>query len=408
MLGRTTALRAAITLASSSTAVWLSGGCNGSDVLVAYVADGGAATSFTEPDATVTMPDTAKLIDYCPSSQCPAGYATCPDSRFPCDVDLRTDVRNCGACGSACPSNGIGETFECVEGRCVMACRVDARRLDCDGAPDNGCETASASNENCGACGVECPDPANPCIEQGPNAFGCGCRPGRIYCASGNSSGACIDPERDDEHCGACGTACDPDGGGRERPPHTYFGCVESECGRPKCEETWGDCDTQGANGCEASLQTDDNCGACGNVCPTGTKCAADPYGSYFCACSNGGSFCPAMCVTTSTGEEFCIGQCFDLTSDTNNCGGCGISCDEARPNATPLCAYGSCVQRCDDGRADCNGNAADGCEVDTNSDPTNCGGCGVTCDRAAGQACVEGQCVVEPCDGPEGEEPTR
>jgi hypothetical protein len=50
------------------------------------------------------------------------------------------------------------------------------------------------------------------------------------------------------------------------------------------------------------------------------------------------------------------------------------------------------------EGRADCNGNLEDSCEVKIDSDPYNCGACGVVCDAVAGQACVHGRCAVEPC----------
>jgi hypothetical protein len=64
-----------------------------------------------------------------------------------------------------------------------------------------------------------------------------------------------------------------------------------------------------------------------------------------------------------------------------------------------------------------CEGSAVEcGSEcVDTSNDPGNCGGCGVTCDTAAGQSCVAGECVApvvcepgttEACyDGPLGTE---
>lgn len=45
----------------------------------------------------------------------------------------------------------------------------------------------------------------------------------------------------------------------------------------------------------------------------------------------------------------------------------------------------------CAPGRADCDGNPGNGCEVDTTSDAGNCGACGVACD--AGLACVASGC---------------
>ena len=50
---------------------------------------------------------------------------------------------------------------------------------------------------------------------------------------------------------------------------------------------------------------------------------------------------------------------------------------------AFPTCTLVACNAGC----ADCDGNAANGCEVDTQDDPANCGGCGVQC--SGGAACV-------------------
>ena len=56
--------------------------------------------------------------------------------------------------------------------------------------------------------------------------------------------------------------------------------------------------------------------------------------------------------------------------------------------HATPACREGACaVGACAASMADCNGVAADGCEVDLRTSPANCGGCGRTgtevCDGA-------------------------
>ena len=60
---------------------------------------------------------------------------------------------------------------------------------------------------------------------------------------------------------------------------------------------------------------------------------------------------------------------------------------------------FGECQSTCNDRWDDCNGNRSDGGETHIASDPNNCGGCGIVCDGIAGQACVDGQCMVEACD---------
>jgi hypothetical protein len=352
--------------------------------------------AFVEPDAGALTPDGNDLRSYCPSDRCPPGHTTCPSSQFLCDVDLLTDPDNCGECGNACRSStgGGSEEYACVDGRCVMSCKADST-LDCDGVPDNGCETSLLSNDHCGVCGNKCAAD-KPCFDRGVGDYGCGCRPGELYCPNPLFPYLpCVDPENDDAHCGACNNACPPQGNGSETPPpNTYFGCHESQCGTLKCSRGFGDCDTSRDNGCEVHLLDNDNCGTCGNKCQDGQRCAIDSKTrATQCMCPDGQTFC-GSCI-----GEVCIGYCADLTADRDSCGACGTACASNVGNAVEACVYGKCQRTCDNGWGDCNGNRDDGCETHIAADPKNCGGCGVICDAIAGQACVDGQCMVEPCD---------
>ncbi len=67
----------------------------------------------------------------------------------------------------------------------------------------------------------------------------------------------------------------------------------------------------------------------------------------------------------------------------------CGVACTGA-PHAQPSCRRQKCAFTCDDGRSDCDGNPANGCESASASDPANCGACGRSC---GGAACVTGLC---------------
>ncbi|MBN9164128.1 MAG: hypothetical protein J0I07_24390 [Myxococcales bacterium] len=354
----------------------------------------GSEDGGSEPDGAASSSGGVELTQYCPSNKCPTGYTNCPTSQFPCDVNLMIDRRNCGECGVECPTNAPTGTYECVDGQCVLACRPHTG--DCDGIPDNGCETSFRSSDSCGGCGIKCTDPAKPCIPTNPIAsdYACGCLdPDKIACGL-----FCVDPRTNDGNCGACGNVCRADDGPPLDPSlHAYYGCLESECGKRKCQGNWANCDGDQSNGCETRLTTSENCGACGNACPNGQECRSEPGGGPKCMCPDGELFC-----IRNRGQDIDVGYCIDVASDPDNCGGCGISC--FTPGGTGLCVNGACRTQCSPENADCNGNPHDGCEVAIDRDPGNCGGCGVVCDAIAGQACVGGRCVVEPCEdaGPE------
>jgi len=80
-----------------------------------------------------------------------------------------------------------------------------------------------------------------------------------------------------------------------------------------------------------------------------------------------------------------------DTSSDPQNCGACGKTCSYA--NSLAGCIGGKCVPGvCVTGYENCNSQPADGCEVDVLASQENCGACGQKCPAAA--PCSSGKCT--------------
>jgi Stigma-specific protein, Stig1 len=114
---------------------------------------------------------------------CPtAGQTNC---RGEC-VDLKTDVRNCGACGNAC---AVGTA--CDNGRCTNPCRDCLPNETCCGLLGI-CADLNTDPRNCGACGNVCPAGAT-CVA-GPGRC-VSCPPGLMLCSNPGVGCCCCRPE---------------------------------------------------------------------------------------------------------------------------------------------------------------------------------------------------------------------
>jgi hypothetical protein len=301
-------------------------------------------------------------------TECVIGYADCDlDPTTGCEVDVLADVANCGACGMACPALPQA-TAQCTNGGCTVA-SCDPGYADCDKSVYSGCEVdLDFDTNNCSACGMKCPMVPNgvPGCVMGACGVG-GCDPGYADCDNNPANGCEVNLANDGMNCGACGVMCSSVSNGTPV-------CAGFTCGIGMCNAGFADCFGGATDGCETNLQSDVNhCGTCATVCPlvaNGTRsCTTGTCG--IASCSAGYGNCD---------NQLANGCETAFASDLNNCGSCGNVCPTPA-NGVAACANGMCtLASCNAGFSDCNKNPADGCEFNTLVDPNNCGGCGIKC----------------------------
>ncbi|MDB4932683.1 MAG: hypothetical protein JWM10_5167, partial [Myxococcaceae bacterium] len=167
-----------------------------------------------------------------------------------------------------------------------------------------------------------------------------------------------------------------------------------------------------GSNVCAAGCRNDEGCAAGvgdagaapGRRCDVATRacveCVTDEHCPSGTLCV--GSTCVVGCTAARacpTGQTCCAGACVDPLANTSHCGACDNRCTLA--HAAPACMNGVCaVMTCTAPYDDCDASAANGCETDTLNDVAHCGGCGMACAARARSAasCAAGRCAYA-CD---------
>ena len=373
---------------------------------------------------------------------CNAPFQDCNGNALDgCELNTANDINNCGGCGNKCPSGPNGQAA-CANGTCILT-KCTAPFLTCAVGPSDSCETNTSTDvNNCAACGNKCPQVKNGTPACNTGACGIGtCNTTFRDCNNMPTDGCEVDSAIDPLHCGGCGQRCNL--------PNAAAGCAAGSCTVASCVGAYKDCNATAADGCEVNSATDPkNCGACNTKCPavingapgcTAGLCGIGSCNAPFKDCNGAvadgcevntagdvnncgacGNKCPTPpnAASASCGAGACKFTCLpgwadcdgnpangcevNLTADVNNCGACNNLCG-LKPNTVgSVCAAGTCQYTCSSGFGDCNGNPADGCETNTAGDINNCGACGARCSVANGSGtCSGGACRVLSCNNP-------
>ena len=329
----------------------------------------------------------------CRLDTCDAGWDDCngdgnqpPGVSDGCEANLTT-LSTCGSCGVSCGLAGTDPTSPpaCVNPgtgyECVINC-MPGFFDNCDGIPNNGCETNLLfTTQNCGSCGNDCglPNtisecfngmcryPAQPCVD----GFG-DCNQdvpaGQMVPTRPNSDGCEVPTTNDVDNCGGCGNLnpiydCDSGGGD--------WRCDNTTCIADNCPAPTANCDGNPST-CEANLGTIQTCGQCSINCLNPPN-AAVPGGQINTAsCNAGGGGFTCAINTCNTGFLDCNGLWVDgceinrtlVTSCGSSCGNI-TNCEVAFPNAVANCSGAGTCQfvECQAGYVDANNNLGDGCE---------------------------------------------
>jgi len=185
---------------------------------------------------------------------CNTPTADCDRDEVDCEVDLSTNVNNCGGCGLACAfkASTPNATLSCADRTCTAVC--NAKFGDCDQDYETGCETSLDTNPS---------------------------------------------------HCGTCATSC------ATLLPHTaQTSCTAGTCGVVTCATGWSNCDNVASNGCEHNTAVEGACFPDGN-------CVKQSYGThdyYFCTNLSTWSAARARCQMQTRGDLAAISSAGENT----------------------------------------------------------------------------------------------
>ena len=217
--------------------------------------------------------------------ECPAGKKVCSGA---C-VDIIDPNYGCG--GTSCLSCGSDHATQvaCAGTDAGIACKVTCADgfADCDGKPENGCESDLSAPEHC----VE------------PTG----------HVVSTQCGSQCVDTTKDPTHCGSCTKAC-------AAPANASATCTASVCGF-ECNTLYHRCNDACFGNSDAT-----HCGTACTDCTTTAPHNTVPScqsGACSYVCLKGFADCNGDLAKGSLGD----GCEVDLLTDNANCGACNTAC---------------------------------------------------------------------------------
>jgi len=279
-----------------------------------------------------------------------------------CDVAMQSKTAADGCTQCVCD----GATWDCNGAACMAGCSAGDKKAAAD-----GCNTCSCGMDGKWSCTTDakCPAPGSECQPGDTKLRDDGCA--RCEC---DMSGQWACPDI------AC-SKCTP---GETMPDATM--CKTCTCSD---DGTQWNCMPSMADGCGGSKCTP------GEVIPSGDGCNT-------CTCGADGSLACTMKACDCPPELDVGGMCppqmiYALNPLTKAC--CGYSSKCAAPAGWDLYPTPTCLPEptvCASGKADCDGDPANGCETNVMTSALNCGACGSVCMAVGGTGtCDQGKCVT-------------
>jgi hypothetical protein len=340
------------------------GSCNGSNKCLMYTCANGICTG-SHP-GTCTASDACHVAGTCDSTTgtcsnppgnegapCPPGSNKCNQS-YTCHAGACTGSNQVtctasdachavGACdpGSGTCSNPVGNEGGSCTGtnKCnqTYTCQAGA----CTGSMPVTC-TAIDACHGVGTCDSNSGICSNPPANEGGSCTGTNKCNQTYTCQAGACTGSNPVMCAASDGCHLAGT-CDPGSGTCSNPPGNDGAMCPA--GTNKCNQTYscqgGTCTGSNPVVCMAKDQChvagtcDMGSGKCSNPnAPDGTGCSGAATGT---TCQNGMCTCPPN-------TSVCNGACVNKNTDPNNCGDCGVTCAVPDAGGLPMCVSGSCI----------------------------------------------------------------